>query len=96
MATDEKILMKGLASIADGGSLDYAPVSGGIIGLDSHGERIQEGADIVTFLALREKGFIDMSDNDTNYHWHPIFSPSFRSPVNIYKITEKGKEYLKR
>ena len=95
MEVDENKLRKGLEPIAEGGSWDYAPVAGGIIGLNSKQERIEEGIDIQTFLALREKGFIDMSEKDTKYNWHPVFRPSFRNPVNIYKITDKGKKYLR-
>ena len=95
MEIEEQRIRKALEVVANGGSWDYAPVSGGLVVFNTDGERVKEGVDITTFLALREKSYIAMSDRETLVNWHPIFRPSLGNPVNIYRITEKGKEFLR-
>ena len=95
MEVSESEIRKGLEPIAEGGSWDYSPVSGGIVIFNKKGEIVEQKTEIQTFLSLRAKGFIDMKQEDTKYNWHPIFRPSFQNPVDIYKITPKGLDYLK-
>lgn len=82
-----------LEMLAGGGSCDYQPVQGGVLVFNSD-KKAYEGVDIETFLELREQGLI--SKQRTSHNWHPFFRPSFQNPIDIYGITKKGREYLKK
>ena len=96
MKVDEQILRKGLELVAKGGSWDWDAARGGLVIMDDKGKAVtdKELVNIETFLALRDGGYISSSESDMRYHAHPVFHPSFRFPVRVHKITEKGERYL--
>ena len=91
MKADEQQLKHVLKMLAGGATCDYQPVKGGVLVLDS-ARNTHEGVAVETFLALREQGLI--SKQRTSHNWHPIFKPSFQNPIDLYEITDTGKEYL--
>lgn len=99
MKVDEQNIRKALETIRNGGSYDYAPVKGGIVVFNQAGQRVEKLEDIRLdeinlFLNLRKRGFID--SNQSLHHSHPIFHPSHSNPVEVYRITKEGKEYLEK
>ena len=92
---DKEKIKHVLDFLANGRTCDYAPVQGGVLIIIDNRKQMWESVDIETFLELRNSKYIDMNPKETLHIWHPIFRPSFQNPINIYRITEKGRNYLK-
>ncbi len=81
-----------LGILNEGGSCDYAYLQGGVLLFPKQCKQGQEQyIDISTFLSLRINGYIDKTGHMRQGHMR---FPA-NTPIDIYKITEKGKEYLK-
>ena len=90
MEPNEKTIRHVLEKLADGVTCDYASVQGGVVMILDKSK--SEGVDITTFLSLRNQGLI--SKQRTRHNWHPIFRPSYCNPIDIYGITDAGRDYL--
>lgn len=93
MTADKQQMKHVLQMLAGGATCDYQPVQGGVLVLDST-EQTHEGVAIETFLELKQQGLI--SKQRTTHNWHPIFRPSFQNPIDLYGITDVGREYLEK
>ena len=86
-ASNEKSAV--LAFLKAGGSLRYFAVAGGIAAHEANGTLgKQQTCSIGTFLELREKGFIDLSDR--NVTGYPYYANNHRA--DVYKVTDTGRE----
>lgn len=82
--------IKILRMLAEGGSLWYFYLDGGVAVHDGKGEPTKERCDIQTFLDLREKGLIDAGEKKE--HGYPFYANNLKS--QIYRISEAGRSYL--
>src|SRR3989338_1098309 len=93
MTHNEQQFRHVLELLAGGRTCDYAPVQGGALMILDEQKQKSESLDIGTLLALRDQGLIS-KQRTSNNGVHPIFRSSFRNPVEIYEITNSGREYL--
>ncbi len=93
---NEQKMLCVLQALRNGGRCAYAPNIGGVMLFNREGKREDNGIDISMFLKLREQSLIDVLDNvkDVMLQGHMIFPSNTR--VDTYRITEAGREYLKR
>ena len=69
-----------LEVLSDGGKIDYAPLSGGIILLNNTGKRSSINIDITTFLQLQDQDRIEHTGEMRQGH------NIFHGRVNFYKL----------
>jgi hypothetical protein len=92
MESKEQQIRTALEELADGATCDYNFVEG-VVAIVKVRESRHEWLDLDTFRALFDQGLI--SKQGRVDHCHLVFHPTFRKPIDIYHITEKGRKYLK-